>query len=111
MAPVKRKRFKRRANPILGKPANFVRRNTKMKLGDHLVQCDVTGQVCFKSEARLTWRGLLVSNQNWDRKHPQLTIEIDGSEDVAVMSARPFKASFQSDLPSVQLTDQIIEGV
>lgn len=64
-----------------------------MKLGDHLVQCDVTGQVCFRSEASLTWRGTLVSNQNWDPRHPQLDIYITGDENVSVTDARPFQGT------------------
>ena len=56
----------------------------------------------------------MASNQNWDRKHPQLTIEIDGSEDVAVGNARPFKGSFDTSIQDngvVSLSDIIIEGV
>lgn len=93
---MRRVRGKRNSGDVIGgPPANFNRRKTRMKLGDHLVQCDVTGQVCFRSEARKTWRGLLVSKQNWDVKHPQLTINVP-PENIAVADARPFKSSEQS---------------
>lgn len=97
-----------------GKAANFNRRKTRAIAGDHLIQCDITGQVCLRSEAKMTWRGLLVSNQNWDPKHPQLTITIS-PEDISVRDARPFKSSFQefgSDIVNdgnVNLTNQDIE--
>lgn len=58
----------------------------------------------------MTWRGLLVSNQNWDPKHPQLTINVP-PEDISVPDARPFKSSFETvgsdiqDTGSVFLTD------
>jgi len=87
------RRVKERKNSgdvIAGKPANFTRRKTKAIPGDWLIQCDVTGQVCRRSEASLTWRGLLVSNQNWDVKHPQLTIRVP-PEDISISDARPFK--------------------
>ena len=98
---------------IGGKGANFDRRKTKAILGDHLIQCDITGQVCLRSEARLTWRGLLVSKQNWDPRHPQLDIRVP-PEDISVPDARPFKGEFQSfgsDIVNdgvVQISDQII---
>ena len=101
---------------VHGRAANFNRRKTRMKLGDHLVQCDVTGQVCFRSEASLTWRGLLVSNQNWDRRHPQLDIRVEG-ENIAVKDARPFKGSFQTvssdilDTGTAQFTDKNFNAV
>lgn len=92
-----------------GKPANFNRRKTRFISGDHLIQCDVTGQVCRRSEARMTWRGLLVSKQNWDPKHPQLTIDVP-PENIAVPDARPFK-SFCEQEATVNITDQFITGV
>jgi hypothetical protein len=94
-----------------GKPANFNRRKTRFIPGDHLVQCDITGQVCLRSETKHTWNGLLVSKQNWDVKHPQLTIRLK-AEDISVRDARPFKSSNQavgSDVIQdglVVLTDQ-----
>ena len=80
---------------ITGRAANFDRRKTIAIPGDHLIQCDVTGQVCLRSEASMTWRGLLVSNQNWDPKHPQLTIDVP-PEDISVRDARPFKSDFSN---------------
>jgi hypothetical protein len=97
-----------------GRPANFNRRKTKAIAGDHLVQCDITGQVCLRSETKKTWRGLLVSKQNWDPKHPQLTINVP-PEDVSVRDARPFKSSFEEvgsdivDEGNVNITDQDVE--
>lgn len=115
-----RRRVKRKANRgdlVQGRSANFNRRKTKLKLGDHLIQCDVTGQVCFRSEATLTWRGILASNQNWDRKHPQLTINVF-PEDISAANARPFKSTdetFGSDIvddssDSVSISDQTVES-
>lgn len=98
---------------ITGRKANFNRRKTRGIEGDHLIQCDITGQVCLRSEARMTWRGLLVSNQNWDPKHPQLTINVP-PEDISIQDARPFKFSFETTGSSIQdtgivaLTDQEI---
>lgn len=85
-----------------------------MKLGDHLVQCDITGQVCFASETTKTWRGLIASNQNWDIRHPQLDINVP-PEDVSVQDARPFNSEDEevgSDVlenGSVVLNDASIE--
>lgn len=110
------RRVKRQRNSgdvITGQRANFNRRKTRGIEGDHLIQCDVTGQVCLRSEARMTWRGLLVSNQNWDPKHPQLTIDVP-PEDISVKDARPFKSTDEivgSDIlaeSTVQLTDQTV---
>jgi len=109
---VRRVRGQRNSGDVItGQRANFNRRKTRGIEGDHLIQCDVTGQVCLRSEARMTWRGLLVSNQNWDVKHPQLTIDVP-PEDISVADARPFKSE---DLAStvasggvVQLTNQTI---
>ncbi len=90
---VRRVRARKNSGDVItGKPANFNRRKTKAIEGDHLIQCDVTGQVCLRSEARMTWRGLLVSNQNWDVKHPQLTIRVP-PEDISIPDARPFKGA------------------
>ena len=106
-------RQKRSGDVITGRKANFNRRKTRGIEGDHLIQCDITGQVCLRSEARMTWRGLLVSNQNWDPKHPQLTIDVP-PEDISVRDARPFKSSCEevgADVVNtgfVQLTDQEI---
>lgn len=86
---------KNSGNVTAGPKANFNRRKTRAISGDHLIQCDVTGQVCLRSEARKTWRGTLVSNQNWDPKHPQLIINVP-PEDVSINNARPFKRGFQS---------------
>lgn len=80
---------------VLGKPANFNRRKPRAISGDHKIQCDITGQVCLRSEARLTWDGLLVSNQNWDVRHPQLDIHVP-PEDISVANARPFKSEFSN---------------
>ena len=97
-----------------GKAANFDRRKTKGILGDHLIQCDITGQVCLRSEARMTWRGTLVSNQNWDVKHPQLTINVP-PEDISVPDARPFKSTNEPegsdilDSGIVNITDQEVD--
>lgn len=98
---------------MTGRKANFNRRKTRGIEGDHLIQCDITGQVCLRSEARMTWRGLLVSNQNWDPKHPQLTIDVP-PEDISIKDARPFKSSFEAfgsdvvDTGFVQLTGQLV---
>lgn len=99
---------------ITGRRANFQRGRAKRGIeGDHLIQCDVSGQVCLRSEASITWRGLLVSNQNWDPKHPQLTINVP-PEDISVRDARPFKSddlqvgSDIVDTGVVQLTDQVV---
>jgi len=106
-------RQKRSGDVITGRRANFDRRKTRGIEGDHLIQCDITGQVCLRSEASLTWDGLLVSNQNWDPKHPQLTINVP-PEDISVPDARPFKSSCEvvgSDVVNtgtVQLTNQTI---
>ncbi len=104
-------RQKRSGDVITGRKANFNRRKTRGIEGDHLIQCDITGQVCLRSEARMTWRGLLASNQNWDPKHPQLTINVP-PEDISVKDARPFKSEeLASTIPSggsVQITDQTI---
>lgn len=91
MKRVRRKRVSDGKISATGK-ANFDRRNTKAIEGDHLIQCDITGQVCLRSEAKLTWDGLLVSKQNWDVKHPQLIIRTQ-PEDISVRNARPFKYS------------------
>ncbi len=112
---VRRVRNTRRSGDVVtGKRANFDRpRTVKGIEGDHLIQCDVSGQVCLRSEARMTWRGLLVSNQNWDPKHPQLTINVP-PEDISVPDARPFKSNFEpniTDNGSVFLTDLVIEGI
>jgi len=101
MRKVNRKRNS--GDVIRGGKANFNRRHTRMKLGDHLVQCDVTGQVCFRSEASLTWRGTLVSNQNWDPRHPQLDIYISGDEDISVKDARTFQG--EDEAQSSDITD------
>lgn len=107
------KRQKNSGDVITGRKANFNRRKTRGIEGDHLIQCDITGQVCLRSEARMTWRGLLVSNQNWDPKHPQLTINVP-PEDISVRDARPFNSSCEEvgsdvvDTGFVQLTDQDI---
>ncbi len=95
---------------VTGQRANFNRRKTRGIEGDHLIQCDISGQVCLRSEARMTWRGLLVSNQNWDPKHPQLTINVP-PEDISVKDARPFKSSDSvvESAGTVQLTDQTID--
>ena len=61
----------------------------------------------------MTWRGLLVSNQNWDPKHPQLTIDVP-PEDISVPDARPFKSTdtiFGSDIlnqSTVSISDQTV---
>lgn len=97
-----------------GKAANFDRRKTRGIEGDHLIQCDITGQVCLRSEARMTWRGTLVSKQNWDPKHPQLTINVP-TEDISVPDARPFKSTDEPDGTSildngsVSLSDQEVD--
>lgn len=96
---------RRSGNVVKGKPANFNRRKTKGIEGDHLIQCDISGQVCLRSEARMTWRGLLVSKQNWDPKHPQLTINVPPDE-IAVANARPtpVEPTFESQADvSIQL--------
>lgn len=108
---------------VIGKPANFIRRKTKGTINDWRIQCDITGQVCLRSEARKTWRGLIVSNQNWDPRHPQLTINLS-TENIAVPDSRPFSSRLSSggtvnnpaiengqSLPQVNLTNQVIEGV
>jgi hypothetical protein len=105
------RRKKNSGDVVGGVAANFDRRKTKYISGDHLIQCDVTGQVCLRSEARMTWRGLLVSRQNWDPKHPQLTINVP-PEDISVRDARPFKSSCQPvgsdvvDTGAVSISDQ-----
>lgn len=80
-------------------------------MGDHLIQCDISGQVCLRSEARMTWRGTLVSNQNWDPKHPQLTINVPPDE-VSIANARPFNGSGITDDATttgiVAITDQTV---
>lgn len=93
-----------------GRPANFDRRKTRGIEGDYLIQCDVSGQTCLRSEARKTWRGTLVSNQNWDVKHPQLTINVP-PEDISVPDARSEKLSFQDGLPTVNMTNQTVIGI
>jgi len=97
-------------NRPIGRKANFNRRKTKAKLGDHLIQCDITGQVCLRSEAKKTWDGKLVSIQNWDEKHPQLIIRTT-PEDISVVDARPFKSSLDPNIPCVVLTSQTIIGI
>ena len=55
----------------------------------------------------MTWRGLLVSNQNWDPKHPQLTINVP-PEDISVPDARPFKSRFEEVGSDIQDTGTVV---
>lgn len=60
----------------------------KYKKGDWYVICDLCGIRYFKSETRLDWRGLLLCDECWAPKHPQL--DIRGIPDnQAVYPARP----------------------
>lgn len=63
-------------------------RTKYFKPGDWNVVCDVTGFVRKRSECKLTWDNLLVTSDQWDEKHPQLTIR--GRKDKqSVPIARP----------------------
>ncbi len=63
-------------------------RTDKYREGDYNVICDQTGQKAKRSNCRFTWDGLLVRNEVWEPKQPQL--DIRGKEDViAVPDSRP----------------------
>ena len=103
------------SSPASGK-AKFARRKTTARMNDYKIQCDITGQVCMRSEAKLTWDGLLVSKQNWDVKHPQLVIRTH-TENISVANARPFQsreggglsvAEFQAD-PDGSFLDNFVD--
>lgn len=63
-------------------------RTTYATLHDWNVVDDVTGLIKKRSECRLTWDNLLVADDQWDVKHPQLIIK-PKQDNPAVPLARP----------------------
>lgn len=68
---------------------NLNRLKPKIKLNDHLVQSDISGQTVLASETVMTWKGLRVHKNEYDPRHPQLDIHYV-PENIAVDDPRPF---------------------
>ena len=65
------------------------RNRTKyFRIGDWNVVDDVTGFVRKRSECRFTWDNLLVAQDQWDPKQPQLDLR-GRTDKQAVPNARP----------------------
>ena len=47
-----------------------------LKLGDYNCICDSCGKKFKASSMRRRWDGLLVCEQDWEEKHPQLSLRV-----------------------------------
>lgn len=72
-------------------------RKRKAVPGDYKVRDDLTGFTYLRSQCRFTWDNLLVPNEIYDEKHPQLIIK-PRQDKVAVADTRPTPES-DSNLP------------
>ena len=69
---------------------NFRGSSNQYRRGDWNVICDRCGCKMKRSEARMTWDKLLVCNEDWEPKHPQLfPTPISRGEGRPVNPARP----------------------
>ena len=68
---------------------NFYRR------GDHNAICDISGQKFKRSQMRVNWKGQLVAEDEFEPKHPQLTIR-GRREDISLHDGTRTQAA---DLP------------
>ena len=57
------------------------------KLGEHNVICDISGRKVRSDKVMKTWENLIVSREDYDPKHPQLTLRAR-EERIAVTPTR-----------------------
>ena len=60
----------------------------KFRLGEHLVQCDLSGFTYYASDTRKTWDGFIVGKDQWEPRHPQDFVEVRADRQY-VIDARP----------------------
>lgn len=65
--------------------------------GDYKVRSDESGLTVMNSQTRLTWRGYKVALDEYDEKHPQLTLH-PTRENISVDNPRPTSEN-DADLP------------
>lgn len=66
---------------------------TFWKLGDYLVQCDRSGQKCFRSKCTKEWNGLIVKKQYAESRHP-LDLQRPPREEQPPRDSRPQNETF-----------------
>jgi hypothetical protein len=47
------------------------KRKAKYRDGDHLIQSDLTGRICYASETRKLWNGLICHRDEYEERNPQ----------------------------------------
>ena len=60
----------------------------KFRMGEHLVQCDISGFFYYASDTRKTWDGYIVGKDMWEPRHPQDFVEVRADRQY-VADARP----------------------
>ena len=67
-----------------------------LKLGDYNVVCDSCGRKFKASTMRKRWDGLLVCREDFEHKHPQLSLKVQGDKQ-------------QVPIPRPEAPDQFLE--
>ena len=77
--------------------AQYIKHRQKYRPGDYKVRSDESGLTVMNSECRVTWRGHKVRANEFDIKHPQLTLH-PRNDKIAVRDPRPTSEN-DDDLP------------
>lgn len=56
-----------------------------LKLGDYNAICDSCGRKYKASTMRKRWDGLLVCEEDWEPRHPQLSLKVHGDKQTVPM--------------------------
>lgn len=72
--------------------------------GDPWAICDLCGKKIRKSETRINWKNQVVCENDYERKHPQLDLEIPNEENIAVENARPRPPDYEVEAGTITRT-------
>lgn len=75
-------------------------------MSDYLVQCDISGFICKRSECRMRWDGKLVRADFWEPRHAQDFIRAH-KDDQTVKDARVRQPDPPLDAPPIDASDVI----
>ena len=89
-------------------PKRVRRRFQGKRLGDYLMQCDLSGQIFWASEMREMWDGKWVAKIYWEERHPQDFVR-GGHDDTSVPVARPESTEVYRCEPIYDPLDEIFE--
>ena len=83
--------------------------SSRYPIGTWSVVCDVCGFRFQNTEVKKRWDGLIVCKEDYEEKHPQLTIRVP-KEDVVPPFVRPFPADVFIEV-CTEYTRQAIPGI